>query len=66
MRARRRLAARQGDASDADWEYYLEAAREWEEPGQGALPPAQDLDANGAPEQTLAAALAALRGCGLA
>jgi hypothetical protein len=30
---RARLAARKGDASDADWAVYEDAARRWEEPG---------------------------------
>jgi predicted kinase len=64
--ARRRLAGRRGDASDAGWEYYLEAAREWEGPGPRALPLLHELDANGGPERTLEAALQALRGRALA
>ena len=30
---RRRLAERTGDASDADWEIYRQAAERWEAPG---------------------------------
>jgi aminoglycoside phosphotransferase family enzyme/predicted kinase len=63
--ARRRLAGRHGDVSDADWAVYQQAAREWQEPGPATRPFARELDANGAAEQTLARALELLRGDGL-
>jgi predicted kinase len=63
--ARRRLAGRHGDASDADWAVYQQAAREWQEPGPASRPFVRELDANGSLEQTLAQGLAVLRAEGL-
>jgi aminoglycoside phosphotransferase family enzyme/predicted kinase len=62
---RGRLERRQGDASDATWAYYQQAAREWEEPGPVTRRSWREINADGAPEQTLAQALAALREGGL-
>jgi len=59
--ARERLAARQGDASDADWAVYLEMARTWEDLG----PAAREIDASGTPASAVSQALSALRDAGL-
>ncbi len=50
----------------ADWDTYLQAAREWEEPGERTRRVLREVNANGSPEETLEAALSALRGRGLA
>jgi aminoglycoside phosphotransferase family enzyme/predicted kinase len=62
---RARLAARRGDASDADWDVYQQLRSEWEPPGEATLPALREIDANGSPEHTLAQALAALRQLGV-
>ena len=62
---RRRLELRRGDASDADWNVYLELANQWEQP----IPPAgcivRKIDTRDAME-AVTEALAALRCLGLA
>ena len=50
---RRRLEQRRGDASDAGWAIYLEAARRWEESGAATRAATVEIDAGGTPEQTL-------------
>jgi uncharacterized protein len=59
--ARRRLSARREDVSDADWDVYQALAREWEEPGDASAGFAQEVSADGTPEQTRARALEILR-----
>jgi predicted kinase len=63
---RARLAARKGDASDADWSIYLEAAKVWQQPGPATERAVQTIATSGTREQSLAQALAALRASGLA
>ena len=62
---RERLAGRRGDASDADWKVYLEAAGRWEEPGALTRPAIREIANDGRPELALAHALDALRELGL-
>jgi hypothetical protein len=63
---KRRLEARRGDASDADWAVYLAAAHRWENPGpsiaRGTRPISTDESAAAAVEQ----ACKVLLDCGLA
>jgi uncharacterized protein len=47
---RRRLNARRGDVSDADWSVYLRLADEWETLGETTSHARCRLDANGPPE----------------
>ncbi|HEY8506693.1 MAG TPA: AAA family ATPase, partial [Gemmataceae bacterium] len=63
---RRRLEARAGDASDADWEIYQRLAPGWEEPGPETAPFARRIDASGDSREVEERALAVLRGEGLA
>ena len=56
-----RLAARRGDASDADWQVYQQVAGEWEEAGSAA----HVIDTNGPTESALARVQAILAGAGL-
>ncbi len=63
---RARLAARRGDASDAGWQVYKQAARRWEEPGPATRPRVVEVAAGGAREEALAQAVEALRRAGLA
>ena len=46
---RRRLEHRRGDASDAGWTIYEEAARRWEEPGATTRDVSHMIDADGPP-----------------
>lgn len=62
---RRRLDHRRDDASDAGWATYREAARRWEDLGTSTRAATDEIDAGGAPEQTLEWAVAALRESGL-
>jgi predicted kinase len=62
---RARLARRHGDASDADWDVYLQAQATWEEPGPLTQRFLRGVDSSGEHEQTLVRALEALRDAGL-
>lgn len=62
---RRRLATRRGDASDADWGIYLEAARRWEPPGTAALRSLREISTGGEGGAAVDQALEALRERGL-
>ena len=62
---RERLEGRRGDASDADWKIYLEAAGRWEEPGALTRPAIREIANDGRPELALTHALDALRELGL-
>jgi hypothetical protein len=54
---RRRLAARRGDASDADWSIYRGAAATWDEPGPLAQSVCQAINTEGSRETTVERAL---------
>ncbi|HYT89320.1 MAG TPA: AAA family ATPase, partial [Gemmataceae bacterium] len=58
---RSRLARRQGDASDADWNVYQEARVSWQSPGPLTQRFLHVISSGGTQEQTLHSALAALR-----
>jgi predicted kinase len=58
---RARLQQRRGDASDADWEVYVQAAARWQDPGSRARDFWHEIDSTLSPEQTLAQALKVLR-----
>ena len=60
-RVRERLAARKGDASDADWSVYLAAAERWEAPGPKTSSRLHRISTRKEPAQALALALGALR-----
>ncbi len=62
---RARLDHRRGDASDADWAIYQQAAREWEELSPQTRQVAHLIQTGGSREQSLAQALEILRECGL-
>jgi predicted kinase len=62
---RRRLDARRGDASDADWSIYLQLARAWEEIGAPTRPAVHEVSAKGSAAGALAEALGSLRQLGL-
>jgi predicted kinase len=62
---RARLAARAGDASDADFGVHQTAAARWEDPGPHTRANWHDVPAHGDAAETLSAGLAALRGRGL-
>ncbi len=62
---RQRLEQRRGDASDADWSIYLQAAGSWEEAGALTRPFLHALSTEGSPEQALGRALAVLQQLGL-
>ena len=57
---RARLGHRRGDLSDADWSVYLQAARQWEEPGPRTRKALGAIDTTGDPEHVLSQALNAL------
>jgi uncharacterized protein len=59
--ARLRLAKRQGDVSDADWNIHLELAEAWEEFAPSTRRAVHPVSTDGTPEQALAAANAVLR-----
>jgi uncharacterized protein len=63
---RRRLAARRGDASDADWSIYLAAAKVWEKPGTATAAAVRTIATGGTREEAAEQGLAALRGADLA
>jgi uncharacterized protein len=58
---RLRLRDRLGDASDADWQVYREAAKRWQEPGPSTRQILREIPSGGTEEQTLSQALALLR-----
>lgn len=58
---RQRIENRRGDASDADWKVYLQAALRWEEPDPTTQPSLRELRTEGELEETMARALQALR-----
>jgi predicted kinase len=58
---RHRLENRRGDASDADWNVYLQAAMRWEEPFPSTRQFLRDLRTGSDLEGTLAQALEVLR-----
>jgi predicted kinase len=62
---RRRLEARRGDVSDADWSVYLQLAGRWEETDALTRRGLHVLSTEGDPEQVLALALEELRQAGL-
>jgi predicted kinase len=62
---RRRLEARRGDASDADWVTYQRLAGEWEALGEATRRKYHAIDTGGAPEEAVARALAVLTHIGL-
>lgn len=57
---RRRLAGRHGDASDADWAVYQQAAERWEEPGELTRAAIVPVPTGGGPEGAISHAFAAL------
>jgi aminoglycoside phosphotransferase family enzyme/predicted kinase len=61
-----RLDARRGDASDADWEVYLHAARRWEEPGGQVARSTRRIAAGESADASLLQAWNALCDVGLA
>lgn len=63
---RRRLAARTGDASDADWAVYQAAARAWQPATGPSAARQQTIDTSISRQHSLAAAFALLRAAGLA
>ncbi len=62
---RSRLRARTGDVSDADWEVYRQAARVWQEPGEGSRRATVEVPTGGSAAEAVDAARAALTGRGL-
>jgi aminoglycoside phosphotransferase family enzyme/predicted kinase len=56
-----RLENRQGDASDADWSTYRQAAAEWEQPGPLTRQAVREIDTGPGREQPLSRALDAIR-----
>jgi aminoglycoside phosphotransferase family enzyme/predicted kinase len=62
---RARLANRRGDASDADWSVYEQAARRWEEPSPRTRAATRLIDSGQSPAEALAQAVGALRELGL-
>jgi predicted kinase len=58
---RARLGQRRGDASDADWNVYLQAAARWQEPGDRTRPALREIDSTSGEQETLAQALEVLR-----
>jgi aminoglycoside phosphotransferase family enzyme/predicted kinase len=62
---RRRLTKRVGDASDADWAVYQQAARTWEEPGPLTRRLIRNIDGEADPAAMLEQGLAALRQAGV-
>jgi aminoglycoside phosphotransferase family enzyme/predicted kinase len=63
---RRRIESRKGDASDADWFTYLQAATRWEESGNDVRRALHEIDTDGEPEGPRQRALEVLRAAGLA
>jgi predicted kinase len=58
---RQRLESRRGDASDADWNVYLQAVLRWEEPSPSTRHVVRDLHTGGDFKQAYAQALHILR-----
>ena len=58
---RRRLEARYGDASDADWTIHSRLAESWDEFGTGTRTAVHDIETSGTPDQALASAIEVLR-----
>ena len=58
---RERLARRTGDASDADWAVYRQAAARWEAPADRTRQAMWPIDTGAGPEPALEAALTVLR-----
>jgi aminoglycoside phosphotransferase family enzyme/predicted kinase len=58
---RERLASRRGDASDADWSIYQQAAQQWQAPSDVVLSHWRTIDTSRSRADSLAAALDALR-----
>jgi predicted kinase len=58
---RRRIEQRRGDASDADWQVYLQLADAWEEAGERTRAAACDIDTGSDGGGAVAAALDLLR-----
>jgi predicted kinase len=63
---RQRLEARRGDASDADWSVYTQAAGLWEEAAEPTRAALHEIAMDGSAEQSVSRALAILRERGLA
>lgn len=61
-----RLAARHGDASDADWNIYLEVAGRWERPGRRTRRALRTISTDLSAESSLQQACTALAEAGLA
>jgi aminoglycoside phosphotransferase family enzyme/predicted kinase len=59
--ARRRLAARRGDVSDADWSVHQMAAARWEEPGPEVRRLLAEMDTDAEPAEVQERALCILR-----
>jgi predicted kinase len=62
---RARLARREGDASDADFDVYVRAREEWEPLGEALAGVATEVDTGAPAPETAARARAALRVAGL-
>jgi aminoglycoside phosphotransferase family enzyme/predicted kinase len=62
---RRRLRERTGDASDADWDVYRQAADDWEEAGPDVDRVLCSVSTDGATEQAIGSALDFLRRLGM-
>jgi aminoglycoside phosphotransferase family enzyme/predicted kinase len=54
---RTRLAARHGDASDADWDVYQHAAAHWQEPGPATRPHCAEIVTDGSAGEAVRQAL---------
>jgi predicted kinase len=63
---RRRLAARTGDASDADWRVHVELLAAWERESPATAAATHVVRTDGTPEDALAQALSALAAAGVA
>jgi predicted kinase len=63
---RQRLAARRGDASDADWATHLAAAERWEQAGPQTQQATHRIETGGSRDDALAAARAVLEQAELA
>jgi predicted kinase len=62
---RTRLERREGDASDADWSIYRQAAEQWERPGPLKQRAVREIDTGRSREEALSWALDALQGLDL-
>ena len=54
---RERLGARENDTSDANWDIYIKAAEQWENPYNGIRGKVHAVFTNGTPDESLAASL---------